>query len=115
MLIRILALVFLFSACSGAATTKETEDQKEVNFILATREDVSKRVEMILADTPYPLTAEQKSAIDELTADYTTESLNNGKQTRSELRKKIQAMLPPEQVNAWKEKNRKKRRSVTIE
>jgi hypothetical protein len=113
MLIRILALVFLFSACSDAATT--TEDQKEVNFILATQADVSQRVATILADTPYPLTAEQKAAIDELTAPYTIESLNDGKQTRSELRKKIQAMLPPEQVNAWKEKNRKKRRSITIE
>lgn len=110
MLIRILAIVFLFSACSGTSTTADASEKKEMKFIFKSQADASQHVEKILAETSYPLTDEEKSAIDNLAASYTVESLNDGKKARSELRKKIYAILRPEQVNVWKERQLEKKK-----
>jgi ABC-type glycerol-3-phosphate transport system substrate-binding protein len=120
MLIRFLALVLIFSACSGAATTTDTseleESQKKPSLIFKTPADVTDRVETILSGTPYPLQEEQKTAIDKLTATYTFEYLNESRGHQSELRKKIlEQVMTPEQEQAWKNRGNKPKKSITIE
>lgn len=119
MLIRILALLFLFSACSGTAVIsdmpEEEEETKELKFIFNSQADAAEHVAVILAETPYPLRDSQRAAINDVAATYTVESLNAGKEARSKLRREVIGILDAEQVEAWKAHNQKKKRSVTIE
>lgn len=120
MLIRILALVLLVSSCSGTASTnansKGKEEQPELKFIFKSQADAALHLKKVLSDTPYPLSDEQALAIDNLAANYTVETLNDGKQARSALRKEIiEKVLLPQQKQSWLEYSRKKKRSVTIE
>lgn len=116
MFIRFLALVLMLSACAGTdASDKQGPDTKP-SFIFKQPSDVTDRVQEILSGTPYPLQEEQKAAIDRLTATYTFEYLNESKGHQSELRKKIlEQVMSPEQVQAWKDYGRNRRKSVTIE